>query len=128
MSINNLDTRHPWSILVFLKIQQHLSEALLARPTRTALQPLPTDINQFRNALPARASHSSVFTVGKELLCLLAGALPRLVRALVVRFVVVVYVLLGLLDGLSFAFFRGFGAAGEFGVAFRAPFTVVAFC
>ena len=74
---------------------------------KRTFRPLPTQIDQLRDPLPARPSTRRVLALLQELLGLLAGARDLLLFFGVVVFVEIVYVLAGALAGL-FGFFGVF--------------------
>ncbi len=119
----HLDTPRPRRILVILQIQQDLPHLLLGAPLPTASLPLPTQIRQFRNSLPARPARGGILAILDEIGGLACGLGLLLVGLAVVGVVEVVDVAARL--GNCFGFFCGGGgvAAGEVGVTLFAPFS-----
>lgn len=87
-------------------------------------RPLPTQIHQFRNPLPARPSTRRVLALFQELLGLLAGTRDLLLFLAVVIFVEIVDVLAGAGAGLLGFFGFFFVLAVETLVARFAPAAV----
>lgn len=108
--------------MILLQIHQHLAESLLARAARAAAGALARDVNQLGDALPAGAAGGGIFPVGEELLGIGAGLRAQLVGLVVVGDVEIVDVLVGLLDRRFLLLLGELGAAGDVGVASRAPF------
>ena len=77
-------------LFILLQTRHQLPKPLLARPPRTTSRPLPTQIHQFCNPLPARAASGGILSTGQELLGFFAGLGDRLVSFRVVAFVEVV--------------------------------------
>ena len=103
---SNSDSRRPWGLLIFPQIQQHLPELLFARPASPTFRPLPAQIDQLADALPARPACGGIFPVCQKLLGLFLGLLDTLFGLLPVIFIELVDVLLGLFDGFLL-FVRG---------------------
>lgn len=118
----DLDPTDTGSLLVFLQIQQQLTETLLARSAGTALGSLAGDVDQFRNTFPAGAAGRGVLPVGKELFGLGLCLCAELVGLVVVGDVEVVDVFSGFLDGRVLLLFGDLGAAGDFRITLLAPF------
>ena len=90
-------------LLILLQAHQQLPKLRLLTTTRTPTGPLPTQIHQLRNTLPARATSRRILPTLQELLGLAAGGGNALLLLGVVVLVEVVDVLLGCLDCLCLA-------------------------
>lgn len=109
-------------LLILPQAQQNLAEPRLLAARRPALAPLPTQIDQLRDALPARASRRCVVATCQELLGLLARLVHLLVLLVVVVLVEVVDVLPCLVHRLRLALCRHLVAVLYLQVASLAPF------
>lgn len=114
----------PRRLLILPQTRQQLPKPFLARPARPAPRPLPAQIHQFRNALPARAACGGVFTTGEKFLGFFARLGDGLVFFLVVVFVKVVDGGLRRFDRFGFLGGGDFGAVGQVMVTAFAPLSV----
>lgn len=110
--------RSPRSLLILPQFHEKLPKLFLATARRSPLGPLPTQIHQLPDPLPARTPCAGILTVGEEVLGFFAGPGDGFILFAVVIFVEVVDVSLGFGDPVGF-FGRGrFFALGDVGVAF----------
>lgn len=117
-----LNTTRPRRILIPLQLHQHLPHPRLTAPRRPTRRPLPTQIRQLSNPLPARTTSSGILPLREKLSCVLRCLRLLLVGLAVVGLVEGVDVFAGGGDGFVFLLLRGLVAAGQVGGAFRAPF------
>lgn len=122
--LSRLIPRRTRRLLILPQTRQQLPEALLARPICPTPRALAAQIDQFRDALPARTAGRGVFTPGEEVFSFFAGLGDGLVFFLVVVFVEVVDGCLCGFDRFGFLGGGDFGAAGEVFVAAFAPESV----
>ena len=80
----------PRRLPIFPKQHKKKPEPLLPRPTRAPLRPLPTQIHQLRNTLPARTATTRILPIRKEFLGFFARLSDCFVLLRVVVFVEVV--------------------------------------
>lgn len=116
-----LNSRCARSVGIFSQIKQELTEALLSRTAGTTFDALAGHIDQFRDSLPAGTTGRSVFSVGKEFFGLGAGLGAGLVRAIAVRHIKVVNILLGFLNRGGLLLRGRLGSSGEISVSARSP-------
>lgn len=108
-------------LLILFQIQQQLPKALLAQPIRSTPSALPTQINELRNPLPARATGTGILTLGQKVSGIGTRQLHRLCALAVVVIVEVVDGGTCCLFGFVLFGSRGFGAMSEGEVTAIAP-------
>lgn len=96
------NTTHTGCLLVILQAHQHLPHSLLAASFPTPTLSLPTQIHQFCNALPTRASSRRVLSLCQKLLRLLANLCFLAVDFAIVGFVEAIDIFLCCGDSLFF--------------------------
>jgi hypothetical protein len=116
-----LDTTRPRRILIPFQLNQHLPHSGLTAPRRPTSIPLPTQIRQLCNPLPACAAGCGVFSLGQELGCFLCSLGFLLVCLAVIGFVESVDVFAGRGNGFVLLLLGSLVAVGQVGGAFSAP-------
>lgn len=110
--------RSPRSLLILPQFHEKFPKLFLPAARRSALGPLPTQIHQFPDPLPARSPRAGILTVGEEVFGFFAGPGDGFILFAVVVFVEVVDVSLGFGDTVGFLGRGDFFALGDVGVAF----------
>jgi hypothetical protein len=102
---HNLITRRPRSLLILPQSHQQIPKLPLLTPARPALTPLPTQIHQLRNPLPARSTSRRILSSLQELFSITSRGRNRLFFLRIIVLVEIIDVLLCCFDGFLFAFF-----------------------